>query len=94
MSGFDNYEIKTKVLSGLLLVALISGIIGYMGANQAISTRLIMGALAALAIVVLGGFIARVIASPINKLVGAIDQVAQGNVSINLVANTRMRLAS
>ncbi len=78
--------IRSKVISGSILVAVIAGIAGYIGASQAVG----MG-LPAVAVVVaagLGMIVAGSISQPISKLVVAAEQLAQGNLNVKLPADS------
>jgi len=83
LSEFNNLKINTKLLCGFILSALIAGYAGYISANQSSNTVLIMVG-AAVVVFGLGIMIAQTITKPIDKLVEAANELAKGNININL----------
>ncbi len=89
MKWFSNLKIGTKILSGYILVGIIGGFAGHSSAYQSANLMAIIGVIAAVVIIGLALGLGRLITKPIDKLVEAADQLAQGNINIDLVSYTQ-----
>ena len=89
MNWFYNLKIGTKLISAFILVALIGGLAGYIGANAAIGLLLSIAGAGVLLTVVLGVCISRVIGGPIRDLAAVVDKLALGDVNVSIEATTR-----
>ncbi len=89
MNWFYNLRIGTKLIAAFIVVVLIGGLAGYIGANAAIQSQLFVAAAGLLLAVVLGFLISRVIGRPIRELASAVDKLALGDVNVSIEANTR-----
>ena len=89
MNRFYNLKIGTKVIAAFIVVVLIGGLTGYIGANAAIKSLLAVAGAGILLAIVFGFYISRVISRPIRNLASVVDKLALGDVNVSIETNTR-----
>ncbi len=88
MNWFYNLKIGTKQIAAFIVVVLIGGLAGYIGANAAIQFLLPVAGAAILLAIVFGFYISRVISRPIRDLTSTVDKLALGDVNVSIEATT------
>ncbi len=86
MNWFYNLKIDTKLIAAFIVVVLIGGLAGYIGANTAIKSLLPIAGAGILLTVVFGFYISRSISKPIRNLASAADKLALGDVNVSIDA--------
>ena len=89
MSWFYNLKIGTKLFAAFMVVVLIGGVAGYIGANAGIQSLLSVAGAGILLAIVFGFFISRVISKPIRNLSSVVEKLALGDVNVSIEATTR-----
>ncbi len=89
MNWFYNLKIGTKLIAAFIVVVLIGGLAGYIGANAAIQSLLAVAGAGILLAIVLGFYISRVIGRPIRNLASAVDKLALGDVNVSIETTAR-----
>jgi methyl-accepting chemotaxis protein len=89
MNWFYNLKIGTKLIAAFIIVVLIGGLTGYIGANAAIQSLLSVTGAGILLAIVFGFYISRVISRPIRNLASVVDKLALGDVNVSIEATTR-----
>lgn len=84
MYWYFNLKIKTKLISGFILVSLLSGFLGYTFRNSSsngyINEYLVLGIIIVLG---LAFFISWSLSSPLKKILNVTDQISGGNYDIH-----------
>ncbi len=89
MKWFYNLKIGTKLIAAFIVVVLIGGLVGYIGANAAIKFLLLVAGAGLLLTIVFGLYISRIISRPIRDLASAVDKLALGDVNVSIDATFR-----
>ena len=89
MSWFYNLKIGTKLIAAFMVVVLIGGLAGYIGANAGIQSLLSVAGAGILLAIVFGFYISRVISRPIRNLASVVDKLALGDVNVSIEATSR-----
>ena len=89
MNWFYNLKIDTKLIASFIVVVMIGGLAGYIGANAAIKTMLPVTGAGILFTIIFGLYISRAISRPIRNLASVVDKLALGDVNVSIEATTR-----
>jgi len=89
MKWFYNLKIGTKLIAAFIVVVLIGGLTGYIGANAAIKSLLAVAGAGIMLSIVFGFYISRVISRPIRNLASVVDKLALGDVNVSIEATTK-----
>ena len=88
MNWFYNLKIDTKLIAAFIVVVLIGGLAGYIGANAPIKSLLPIAGAGILLTIGFGFYISRLISRPIRNLASAADKLALGDVNVSIDATT------
>ncbi len=86
MNWFYNLKIDTKLIAAFVIVGLIDGLAGYIGANAPLKSLLPIAGAGILLTIVCGFYISRLISKPIRNLASVVDKVALGDVNVSIEA--------